>query len=295
MKSKIINYKKQSIVVSTLLIVFGLLTACTKEETGKTETQKAESIISRVEAYQGYQRQVHQEEYDLYAYFVEREVSEELSEQEMEKKVKDYANKVNAVFHLANKFNLCEPYSYEVLKLRMEQENEIRKVKKEKGEAIYGLEQFTLEQFFQYRLDTVEADLRTYLEGQSDDTMIGEAQKYYEENKDAFRIREKVVYEMTAEGKNQTVTAERDQINFMGDADPGLADFLEHGELNERYEDIQGDGKREVIIKEITYNESNFESNKEAAVVAYINLQLYEELIQMVAENNPVEFRLNIE
>ena len=76
---------------------------------------------------------------------------------------------------MANKFNLCEPYSFQTLKLRLEQENESRKVKKANGEAIYGLEQFTLEQFFQYRLSTAEASLRTYLEGQRDERILKEA------------------------------------------------------------------------------------------------------------------------
>ena len=125
---------------------------------------EADSLREKVEKYQGFQRLVEEEEYQLYCYFVEREQGHDVTEPEPEEKVREYANEVNAIFHLANKFGLCEPYSYEGIKLRMEQENELRKIKKEKGEAIYGLEKFSLEQFFLYKLGTVEADLRSYLQ-----------------------------------------------------------------------------------------------------------------------------------
>lgn len=267
------------------LVICSMLTACTKEEPERTE-----NIISRVESYQGYQRQVSREEYDFYTYFVKREAEDGVTEEEMEKLVRDYANRVNAVFYLANKFQLCEPYSFEVLKMRMEQENELRKVKIENGEAVYGLEQFTLEQFFQYRMDTVEADLRSYLEGQIDDTIVEEAEKYHDEKKEYFHIREKVQYEVLTQNGRELLTVNRQELNFLGNADPGLADFLETGEVGEQYKDIYSEGKREVVIKEISYGEEGFDSNKEAAIQVYVQQSLYPRLIQMVAENNPLEF-----
>lgn len=273
-----------------LLLVLGTFTAC-----DKAEDKVAKGIIEQVESYQGYQREISKEEYDLYTYFVKREAAEELTDEELADRVEAYANRVNAVFHLANKLNLCEPYSYEVLKLRMEQENEIRKVKKDNGEAIYGLEQFTLENFFQYQLSLVEAEIRTYLEGQVDEEIVKEAKEYYEANKDAFRIREKVVYEVTLAGETKEETADREDINFLQDADPALADYLQLGKEGDSFTDFQGEGERKVVIKEIHENEDGFEKNREAAISYYISQKLYPYLIDTVAKNNPVVCRFNID
>lgn len=281
-------------LIRSLIIAgsFFLLTACGKSEDTIKEEQTKESIIDIVKEYKGYEREILQEEYDFYSYFVERDVSENLSQQELEEKVKAYANEVNAVFYLANKWNLCEPYSYEVLKMRKDQENEIRKMKKEKGEAVYGLEQFSLEQFFQYRLDTAEADLRSCLEEQADAWVVEQAKQYYEENKESFRFREEIEYEVKTKDKTEVLTADRTVLNLLANSDGALADFLESGEENQRYEDISNQGQREVVIKKIIYNEVGFEENMETAVMVYINQKLYQELISMVAENNPVSFRL---
>lgn len=264
-----------------------LMMACNKEEA----TSKG-SILDQVGEYQGYQRTVGEEEYKLYTYFVKREITGEVSKDELKKRVEDYANQINALFYLANKFGLCEPYSYETMKLRMEQENEMRKIKKEKGEAIYGLEEFSLEQFFQYKKDTTEASLRSYLEGEVDEVMIENAKAYYEENREKFRYRENIIYEETVKEQKEIVEADRTQLKLLGNADPALADFLMLGEVGESYSDVQNEGKREVVIKEILYNEEGFEANKQAAVSYYIQQELYSQLITMVAENNPVQFQL---
>jgi len=288
LKYKTVKYRKGFSILLFLCVGLYLLTGCAKKEE-KTK----ENILGTVKEFTGYQREIGQEEYEFYTYFIERENTEQLTAEEMEKKVRDYANEVNALFHLANKLQLCEPYSYETLKMRMEQENEVRKVKKEKGEALYGLEQFTLKQFFQYRKDTVEAALRSYLEGHIDEYIIQQAKIYYEENKEKFHIRETVIYEESVQGTTETVTVDRNQLNFLADADPGLADFLASGEEQECYEDVHLEGNRKVVIKEIIYNKEGFESNREAAISAYIQQELFPELISIVAKNNPVQFGLD--
>lgn len=282
-------YTKYFVMLLFLPVLFGLFIGC-----GNEEEKQAKNLIETVKEYKGYEREIGQEEYDFYTYFVKRESAEELTVEELAEKVQDYANETNALFYLANKLGVCEPYSFEILKIRMEQENELRKVKKEKGEVFYGPEQFTLEQFFQYSKDITEANLRTCLEGLTDAVTIEKAQIYYEENKEKFRVREAVTYEVTEKDTTETVIADRKQLNLLANADPALADFLESGQEKEPYEDVQAERKRIVMIKEIRYNEDGFEANKEAAVSAYIQQQLYLELLQIVAENNPVSFRLEI-
>lgn len=267
-----------------MLFVF-LGIGCSKE--------KKSELVSTIKEYKGYIRLVAQEEYEFYEYFVKRNVTDTITEKEFKEQVKKYANEVNAVFYLGNKLNLCEPYSFELLQIRMEQENDIRKVKKEKGEAIYGLEQFNLQNYFQYTLDNLELDIIEYILQNADEAIVDDAEAYFERNKASFKVRESVVYESTIDGETNEVTAAREELNFMGKSDMGLADFLETAEIGEEYEDTLNGSQRKVVVKEITYYEPEFKENESAMIQNYIQAELYPELIETVAKNNQVEFELD--
>ncbi|MBR5579161.1 MAG: hypothetical protein IKW28_09240 [Lachnospiraceae bacterium] len=269
------KYTRIYFIIVTVFLLF--FTGC-----DQWKEERKPTIIDEVKGYTGYQREVTKEEYDLYAYFVKRDQAAELSQEELEEAIKKYASRVNAIFFLANKWNLCEPFSYGTLELRREQENAVRKVKLEKGEPIYGIRQFTKEQYFQYHLDTVEADLLTYLEGREDEYIRKNSALYYENYKERFRIREEVTYEVTIEGQTEVITATRSELNLMAKTDMFLADFLVSGEEGEVYRD---GGERKVVITEIVYNEEGFENNQEIVRVAYIDRILYEEVLDIVAED----------
>lgn len=246
-----------------------------------------------VDDYKGYVRVVGQEEYDFYEYFVKRDSSNDMTEEELDEKIREYANKVNAVFFLGNKLNLCEPYSFELLRMRMEQENDNRRVKKENGEPVYGLEQFNLQNYFQYVLENLEINIVYYISDNADQAIVKQAREYYESDKETNKAREGVVYEVTMDGKSEVVTVDRTELNFLGKSDMGLADFLERAEVGETYEDVQNGSNREVVVKEITYYESDFSENKTAVIQSYVRTEVYPELIQKIAKNNPVEFELD--
>ena len=226
----------------------------------------------------------------FYAYFVTRELPEEISPKELERRIRDYANEVNAVFYLGNRLNLCEPYSLELLQMRMEQENDSRRLKQERKEVIYGLEEFTLETYFQYEMARLTVNIQTFLEEHLDEEILKQAQIYYAAHPEAFKRREAVTYELTINGKTRKQAADLHKLSLMGKADKGLADFLEGAEPGDIYEDEQNGEGRKIELKEIQYSEPGFAQNKEAAVSAYLTQKLYPSLIETVAENNPVEF-----
>ncbi|MGN0306396.1 MAG: hypothetical protein ACI4D2_09615, partial [Lachnospiraceae bacterium] len=145
-KEQVKRKKSMLFVLLLLILIFG--SGCRKENT----TTESIGLIQMIEGYKGYTRKISREEYDFYAYFVTRELPEEISPKELERRIRDYANEVNAVFYLGNRLNLCEPYSLELLQMRMEQENDSRRLKQERKEVIYGLEEFTLETYFQYEM-----------------------------------------------------------------------------------------------------------------------------------------------
>lgn len=283
-KEQVKRKKSMLFVLLLLILIFG--SGCRKENT----TTESIGLIQMIEGYKGYTRKISQEEYDFYAYFVTRELPEEISPKELERRIRDYANEVNAVFYLGNRLNLCEPYSLELLQMRMEQENDSRRLKQERKEVIYGLEEFTLETYFQYEMARLTVNIQTFLEEHLDEEILKQAQIYYAAHSEAFKRREAVTYELTINGKTRKQAADLHELSLMGKADKGLADFLEGAEPGEIYEDEQNGERRKVELKEIQYSEPGFTQNKGVAVSAYLTQKLYPSLIETVAENNPVEF-----
>lgn len=273
-----------AVLVMMVILVILVVLMFTKHQ------KKPEGVLDTLESYRGYTRVISQEEYDFYAYFVKRDLPGEVSEEELDKLVKSYAGEVNAAFYLGNQLGFCEAYSFESLKLRMEQENASRQVKIEQGEVVYGLEQFSLQTYFQYTMDNLQVSLMGYLEENADDEILEMAEDYYEENEDSFRYIVEVVYEQTVDGATETLTADADTLAHLGKADAGLADFLVRAEIGDVYEDIQDTQERSVVLKDVVYSEDGYENHAETALYRFVRYELYDQVIAKVAENNPVEF-----
>ena len=284
--------KKKNLNIICMIVLVAGLTLFGMSVT-KKDSEEKKGLLEVIENYKGYSRTVSKEEYDFYSYFVERDLPEKVSVEEFDQLVKAYANEVNAVFYLANRIGFCEPYSFEVLEMRMQQENTKRQIQLEEGEVIYGLEQFTLETYFQYTLDNLQASLQGYLEEYADEEIMNLAKEYYQTHEEKFIYRKEVVYEQTVDGVTETLTADVDMLSFLGKSDTGLADFLGIAQVGDTYADDRNDQDRRVTLKEITYSEKGFENNGQMALYLLIREELYEEVINMVAENNPLEFETN--
>lgn len=284
--------KKKNLIIICMIVLVAGLTLFGMSVT-KKDSEEKKGLLEVIENYKGYSRTVSKEEYDFYSYFVERDLPEKVSVEEFDQLVKAYANEVNAVFYLANRIGFCEPYSFEVLEMRMQQENTKRQIQLEEGEVIYGLEQFTLETYFQYTLDNLQASLQGYLEEYADEEIMNLAKEYYQTHEEKFIYRKEVVYEQTVDGVTETLTADVDMLSFLGKSDTGLADFLGIAQVGDTYADDRNDQDRRVTLKEITYSEKGFENNGQMALYLLIREELYEEVINMVAENNPLEFETN--
>lgn len=257
------------------------------------QSVKEDSLLETISSYQGYVRVVSQEEYDFYRYFVERDAGSKLSQEELDEKMNAYINQVNATFYLGNKLGLYEPYSFNLLQIRMEQENDNRKIKLEQGEAVYGLEQFDLNTYFQYELSNLEVDIQSYILEHCDTQILRQAEEYYDSNKENYVVRDMVEYQVTIGDETESVVADRTQLKLLGSADSGLADFLENADLNETYEDVRNGKQRCIVVTGIEYQEINFKDNEMSAIENYIEAKLYPSLIDEVAKNNPVEFDLS--
>ena len=279
--------KKKNII---LIIVFVITLVGLVLLFSRKESEKSSELLENLYSYQGYTRVISEEEKEFYRYFVERDLPNDIDENEIEEKVKEYASEVNAVFYLGNKLGFCEPYSFEALKLRMDQENTERKISLEQGEVIYGLEEFTLEIYFQYVMDNVESDLQSFLENNADEGIHSMPKAYYEEHEAEITYRKEVSYEQTLNGVVQTLTADVDTLSLLGKTDTAMADFLQMAEIGEIYEDVLEEGERKVVLKDITYSDQGYENNAEMALYLLVKDELYDEVIKNVALNNPVSF-----
>lgn len=279
--------KKKSLSAICIVVIAAFVTTLfiTKEQKEKTST-----LLEGLYSYQGYTRVISEEEMEFYRYFVERDLPNDTDENEITEKVKEYANEVNAIFYLGNKLGFCEPYSFDALKLRMEQENTERKISLEQGEVVYGLEEFSLEIYFQYVMDNVESDLQSFLEENADEGIYSRAETYYQEHEEDFIYRKEVTYEQTLDGVTQTLTADVDTLSLLGKTDTAMADFLQMAESGEIYEDTTEEGERRILLKEITYSDKGYENNVEMALYRVVRDELYDEVIKTVAMNNPVSF-----
>ena len=248
------------------------------------------SIWKQINSYRGYVCEISKEEYEFYEYFVRRDVAKETGEEEIETQIKEYAARVHAVFYLGSQLGFCEPYSFEELQLRKEQENASRQEKLAAGEVVYGLKEFTLQTYFQYTLDNLQIELMSYLEEHADEEVLKMAENYYEEHKEEFRYREKIVCEQTIGAKTETLSIDADLLSHMGKADPALGDFLGLAEIGEVYQDVYEGQERTVCLKDIIYNKEGYEHNAEMVLYQFVRNELYDLVIATVAQNNPVEF-----
>ena len=284
------NIKKEAnkIIASVLAMAMVLLAtvACGSSE-------QSAKLLDMIESYRGYTRIITNEEYDFYKYFVERDLPEPVSDEKLEELVKEYAGEVHAVFYLGNRLGFCEPYSFEAMELRVDQENTQRQLMLEQGEVVYGLEQFTKETYFLYTMDNLKASLQGYLEAQADEEILKRAEAYYEAHEEQFIYRKEVHYEQSLDGVTESIIADVDMLSFLGKADMGLADFLGIAEVGDVYEDDRDGQVRRVVLTKIIYSEKGYEYNADMALYRLVRDELYDEVIKIIAKNNPVQFETN--
>lgn len=290
---KVVKKRKKFVLIGAvaLVLVAGLVILIVS--VAREGQPKETSLLETLEGYKGYIRQVGQEEYDFYTALVMRDLTEELSAEELDAKVKEYINTVNATFYLGNRLGLCESYSFQGLQNQMQHENDSRKMKKEKGEPIYGLEQFDLTSYFQYVKSNLEVELMNYLVEHADNTLIEQAKAYFEADPDAYREVASITYHVTENGQTTLHTASQEEIRTLQNQDGELFDFLAEAEQGDSFTYEVAGSEREVEVISIEYQGTTFEESQTTILRDYIQEQVYKNLIATIAKNNPVEFDLN--
>lgn len=281
---------KAAMLYFLLFIIF--TAGCSKTDVSKNITEQ-QGILAKIQNMQGYVRVIGPEEYELYKEMVLQEEGN-LSGSRLEEETREYAERINALFYLGNRLDLYEAYSLEVLKLRMEEENEKRRIKLEKNEPVYGLQQFEIRSFLQYEMTNLERDIKDHILSQITREELGDKPKqFYQDHEEEFRLLKSVTYQLTMEEETRTITADRMNLRSMRNADMALVDFINEAKVGDVYEEPRVDGEgvfRTVKIVDLEYEPMGYEANRENAIIAYVETVLFEELLEMVADNNPPEY-----
>lgn len=276
------------ILVSVLLaaVVFGAIFC-----TGMVP-QKEESVLEQLQSKNGYIRTVGAEEYEFFKKLVDRDSSEELTEEELETRTKEKVNRVNAEFLLANQMGLCNPYSFESFQRDMENENSRRKLKKEKNEVFYGPEKFDLITYYNYVSGNLKLDMVAYITENADSQVLDGAEAYFEEYAENYKTIGEINYLLTEGNKTQELVLLREEMSTLEKTDSTLFEFLYYGKEDDTMQYSYMDSQRTVQIISVEYEELSFENNVERVMRDYISNVYLEDWIQKIEEESPVEFEL---
>lgn len=287
------NIKKQgdkNNLIWILGIVFVVITAFVFFLFYETQP-KEQGVLEELKNETGYIRTIEEEEYEFFKTLVIRDLSEELSDEEIEEKTKQKINRVNAEFLLANQMGLYKPYSFESLQRDMENENSQRKIKKEKNEVFYGPEEFDLISYFNYVSGNLKLDMVQYITENADREVNDGAKAYFKDNKETYRTIEQIVYLLSEEGNVQEKTLLQQDMSSMEKTDSDLFEFLYYGKEGDKFSYSYNNVLREVEIKSIEYETLNYSNYAERVMRDYITNVYLEDLIQNVEEKNLVEFK----
>lgn len=254
------------------------------------KSKDKDTIIEELQNQSGYIRTVGTEEYEFYRKLIVRDASGDISEEEIEEKTKEKINRVNAEFLLGYKMGLCSAYSFESFRHDMENENNQRKIKKEKGEVYYGPDEFDLIGYYNYISGNLKLDMVSYLTEHADRKMVDEAEEYFEKNKEYYRKMEEICYQLTENGETEEKTLLWQDMSSLEKTDSELFEFLYPGQEGDEFQYTHNGVTRNVKITEVRYMDETFENNMERVMRDYITNIYLENLIRKTAENNPVEF-----
>lgn len=292
-KKNMKNQSNKRNLIWILGIVFVIIIAFIFFHFSEIQKQERENheVLEELKNETGYIRTIEEEEYEFFETLVIRDLSDNLSDKEMEEKTKEKINRVNAEFLLANQMGLCKPYSFESFQRDMENENSQRKIKKEKNEVFYGPEEFDLISYYNYISGNLKLGMVEYITKNADREVNNGAQAYFEENKEKYRTIEQVEYLLCEEGNVQEKTLLRQDMSSMEKTDSDLFEFLYYGAEGDKFSYSRNEVFREVEIKSIQYETLNYGNYAERVMRDYITNIYLEDLIQNIEEKNLVEFK----
>lgn len=259
----------------------------------KTENREEDISLSKLHDEKGYIRKIGNEEYEFFKKLVDRNLPDNIKEEELDVLTRKKINRSNAEFMLAAQMGLCSPYSFENFQKDMEKENSQRKLKKEKGEVFYGPVKFDLITFYNYISTNQKLDMVSFVMENADTQVMEGSREYFEEFSEKYLTIKEIKYLLSENNEQQEMIMKREELSTLEKTDSILFEFLYYGEINDTMDYLYNDNQRTVQIISVEYEELSFENNMERVVRDYITNVYLEDWIQMIEENYPVEFNLS--
>lgn len=119
--------------------------------------------------------------------FWEREVDGEIPYEKLAAEALEQLKYYRAVYGLAKEKGYIDDDSYQGLLERWEAENQSRQEKIAKGEAVYGLSEYTLELYREYEMDTLQKLYCEDLENEGMEITDADREQYYKEHEEAYQ------------------------------------------------------------------------------------------------------------
>lgn len=223
---------------------------------------------------------VYSEEFSLYCDIVKRNLINREDTQALYQNAAQYAVEAYSLFDLAAECQAAEPFSFETLKTDMEQENNAREEKIAKGEAVMGVRQFELADYFEYVLADYRQKTATAMAKNPSEEMLKEAERFYEENKENYISDATYEYQVKTQEDGQekteikTITYEELTISYH--SMDVLGDVLTSGNIGEEYD--LGSSKVTLLKRELTYQP--FEEIQSSVVADYVSKQYLPEQLE---------------
>ena len=225
-----------------------------------------------------------EEEIDFYEAIITRN-NKYLSSDELRDEVKNYAEEVYAQFYLGEEYGLCNPFSYEALKMSVEAENNNRAARKDSKDVVYGVTNYSLDQFLNYELSNLKLNIVDYLVKNHDINIEKKAKKYFKNNAKDFEEIKTIRYKIG----NEIEIADKNSLKMIEKTSPELFENLYNLKIGEKF---CVEVNSEIINCEIIDKEMsllNFNDEKEVVLRRYISDVYYWELVNSVKEFNKIE------
>lgn len=267
--------KKKMLVISTCIIIIMIGILFISQKMKQEEKEDASQVVTTIS----------QEEYNFYCEIVQKDYKGK-DKKKLEKLTKEYAESVYAQYALGQKYGVCEPYSYEYLKMKMETENQQRKAKHEAGEVVYGILEYKLDGYLQYQLSNVRLSVIDQIVKSSDEKLEKKAKEYWKENQVKFKRIDSVEYQLGQEKK--TVTWK--DFPTLEKIDSQLFTYLYEGKEGDVFSiEKEGDTIQGKIIRK-TMKNPKFEENKVEIIKNYVATVYYDKLTEEFKKENILEY-----
>lgn len=233
---------------------------------------------------------VYGEEFSMYCDIVKRNLVDRNDIEELYNNAVQYAVQTYALYDLGKQLGVCDAFDFKSLQANMDQENEKRRLSIQNGNAVMGLKQFGLTDYFEYCLSECRYNVTLALVKQATDDLMESAREYYEKNKESYI--ESGVYEyLVTTMQDGKEVSERKMVSYEDlmtsyHSSDLLGDILLQGNIGEEY-DI-GIGKITVLNKEIEY--IPFEDVYEVVGMAYVEKEYLPTYLAAVFESEEFFF-----